>query len=228
MDRLIYLRKRPVAKLPEDKWTLDNIRDGFIYYFQINNRYPTAQEIDQFEYLPTSRTIQRSFGGLEHIRTTLNLEITNFGRGKYRSDLAILANRRGSAAETDLKSLLIGKFGEYFVHIERPFAHSSKRRLDFYVFSPSGNFGVDIFYPKDFISMIKCLNIKERTYGDYHHKLYLVVANSSLDQDRIDKFLQSKRRHLLENLILVNLETFELLIGPMLTFTAIPAGKGLL
>ena len=51
-----------------DIWTKENILNGLRKFFDDTGRYPTATEIDQNEYLPSSRQIQRAFGGLRNLR----------------------------------------------------------------------------------------------------------------------------------------------------------------
>lgn len=52
-------------------WTKQDILIGLKYFYELYNRYPTSREIDAFEYLPSSRSIQRQFGGLISLRKDL-------------------------------------------------------------------------------------------------------------------------------------------------------------
>ncbi|MCA9342635.1 hypothetical protein KC950_01320 [Candidatus Saccharibacteria bacterium] len=56
------------AGLGQNSWTKDELRAGFEKFKNINGRYPTSHEIDSFPYLPSARSIQRTFGGLVEIR----------------------------------------------------------------------------------------------------------------------------------------------------------------
>jgi hypothetical protein len=86
----------------DDRWNLQNLKDGFEYFFELYNRYPTVKEIDTFEYLPTSRTIQRSFGGLMSLRKELGLDSpTNFSSGVTRSNKAREVDKRAKKYEED-------------------------------------------------------------------------------------------------------------------------------
>ena len=51
-------------------WTV-NRKEGFERFVQENGRLPSAVEIDAIDYLPSSRLIQRKFGGLERLRGAL-------------------------------------------------------------------------------------------------------------------------------------------------------------
>jgi hypothetical protein len=47
----------------KEVWTKENLIDGFKKFFDEHQRYPIAEEIDDSEYLPSSRQIQRASGG---------------------------------------------------------------------------------------------------------------------------------------------------------------------
>ena len=189
------------------------------YFFDQNQRYPSAREIDHFEYLPASRTIQRRFGGLEKLRTELGLPIPHYGKGESRSKSAVYTNKRGREWENRLYEMLREKFGEPFVHLERPFA-GSKKRVDFYVFSPSGNFGADVFYPNDLYTMGSNLNLKIRLYRDFHEENYLVVANPNLAQQDIDAVVRNKIKLIPNKCSVVTVETFISRISPKTRYKA--------
>ena len=82
------LRKQTNHK--QSKWTIEQIKSGLELYKELNGNYPSSHEIDTFEYLPTSRSIQRSLGGLENIRMALgfDLSLTNLTKGTIRSKKA--------------------------------------------------------------------------------------------------------------------------------------------
>ena len=74
----------------QDKWSIGEVIEGLEYYKQLHDKYPSAREIDAFEFLPSARSIQRSFGGLEKFRKGIGLEegLTNLTKGKIRSEKA--------------------------------------------------------------------------------------------------------------------------------------------
>jgi len=125
-------------------WDKQSIQDGFDRFRREHGRLPTAPELDDTPYLPSSRQIQRAFGGLVSLRKELGYLDTNFGVGAFRSDIARTIGPRGRKAELSLQQELISHFHEVFVHVEKPFS-SYRNRLDFYVYAPDGNFGVDVF-----------------------------------------------------------------------------------
>lgn len=182
----------------EKRWTIEKIKDGFEKFFKEHGRLPIAPEIDQLEYLPSSRQIQRKFGGLEKLRELLGYKNVHFGQGDFRSKIATRANLKGREVELRLEKVLRDKFHEVFVHTERIF-DDSKKRVDFYVYSPDGNFAVDIFYTNTIRDLQKNINIKIDKYQKFPNQLYLVVANSYFEQDDLDRYAQTKKKILPSN-----------------------------
>jgi hypothetical protein len=80
-----------------------------VLFYDQHNRYPTSNEIDAFEYLPTSRTIQRSHGGLVNLRKKLLLgEISDHTTGDYRSEVARKADKRAKHYEEEFYKMKRG------------------------------------------------------------------------------------------------------------------------
>lgn len=129
--------------MKKEKWTIKKIKEGFERFLGEHGRLPIAPEIDQLEYLPSSRQIQRKFGGLEKLRETLNYKDVHFGRGDYRSKIASRVNLKGREIELQLEKILRNKFHEVFIHTERIF-DDTKNRVDFYVYSPDEDFGKSV------------------------------------------------------------------------------------
>ncbi len=100
-------------------WTIPKIKDGLEKFFKENNHYPTVYEIDSCPYLPSARHIQRSFGGMEKVREELGLQITHYGKGLTRSQKAYDVGIRGKNIENEVEPVLVGKFGEIFVHTQK-------------------------------------------------------------------------------------------------------------
>jgi len=69
-------------------WTFERIKESFEKFLDQHGHFPSGQEIDEVDYLPNTRTIQRSFGGLEALRTKLDLPVVNFSKGDNRSRIA--------------------------------------------------------------------------------------------------------------------------------------------
>src|SRR3989344_6458555 len=186
-------------------WTIEKIKEGFERFKTEHGRLPIAPEIDKLDYLPSSRQIQRRFGGLEKLRGLLGYEDTHFGKGAFRSKIATHTNIRGRDTELALEKILREKFGEVFVHTERIF-DDSKNRVDFFVYSPDGNFGIDVFYTETMRDLQKNINLKIDKYQKFPIRLYLVVANPLFTQEELDKYTQDKRKSLPKNTFILTLE----------------------
>ena len=187
-------------------WTTQAIRDGFERFHREQGRLPTALEIDATPYLPSSRFIQYKFGGLEKLRGLLGYSDTHFGKGAFRSEIANRVNKRGRLAEIGLESLLRNRFGEVFVHGEKIF-DTSKNRVDFYVYCPDGNFGIDVFCADSMRTLQSSVNIKMGKYLNFTEKLYFVVLHETLKQPELDRYIKAKRRTIPSNVQLVTLDT---------------------
>lgn len=196
-----------------EEWTIERIKKGFERFQSENGRLPIAPEIDQLDYLPSSRQIQRKFGGLEKLRGALGYDDVHFGKGANRSAIAKRTNKKGREVELELEVELRKKFGEVFVHTERIFDMENKNRVDFYVYTPDGNFGIDIFYTETMRDLQKNVNVKIDKYTNFPHKLYFVVANSVFNQDELDAYMRDKKKALPADTSILTLETLHKVIN---------------
>lgn len=193
----------------EKYWDLEKIKQGFELFYKEHGRYPTAFEIDDYKYLPSSRQIQRGFGGLKKLRGLLGLDIIDFTRDETRSSSAKLIGRRGKQWEQKLEEDLINHFGELFVHREK-FINQINIRPDFVVYAKNKTFAIDIFYPIDIRSLVRSVNIKERVYKNMNlnMNIYFIYANPEIYTQDVDLFLKRKITQLTQNIHLIALETF--------------------
>lgn len=198
-------------------WTEEKIKIGFERFLHEFGHIPSAHEVDLTRYLPSSRFIQMRFGGLEKLRHSLGYLNTHLGKGVFRSEIASMSNLRGRNSELALEQMLIDKFGEVFVHTEKMFS-TLKNRVDFYVYTPDGNFGVDVFYTNHMKSLQCNVNIKMSKYTNFTEPMYFVVANKELSQEELDRYSEHKKNAFSENIKLVALDTFINLIQGMDTY----------
>lgn len=82
-----------------------------------------------------------------------------------------------------------------FVHTEKLF-NEHKTRVDFYIYTPDGNFGADIFYPDNMRTLQSNLNIKMKKYKYFPGALFYVIANQSITQDNLNQCILSKKTRL--------------------------------
>ena len=152
--------------MPPIQWDLIKIRTGFQEFRKIHGRFPYALEIDDYPLLPSSRQIQRKFGGLKELRKLLGFSENELdhSKGETRSNLAKMIGRRGKDFEKEVYELLVNKFNEIYVHQQKPFNNYASR-IDFFVYAKNHKFGIDVFYPENIHNLVGCVNIKERTYS---------------------------------------------------------------
>lgn len=195
------------------KWDLAKIKAGLERFYATHQRYPTATEIDTFDYLPSSRQIQRRFGGLPALRTELNLAgPKDFTRGEYSSDRARTINKRAHQLEKEVYQYLVKRFGQICVHREYFFTDDRRNRTDFFVYHKNGAFSVDVFHPRDRRNLLGCLNSKMRTYRRAKRLQYPVIflmMNAAITEDEVASLLANKKNKLLANQQVMNLKQFK-------------------
>jgi hypothetical protein len=187
-------------------WTAEKIKEGFDRFIKENGRLPKSLEVDEVDYLPTRKLIERNFGGLEKIRRELGYLDTHFGRGKFRSEIAHKVNVSGRNIELTLEKLLKNKFGEVFVHTEKIF-DNTKNRVDFYIYSPSGNFGIDVFGTDTMYNLQSNINVKLNKYSGFKEKLFFVVASDSFSQADLDTYMIKKTKVLPKNAKIITIKS---------------------
>jgi hypothetical protein len=201
------LRKNKLGSQPP--WSKEELLAGLEYFFELNRRFPTAHEIDSFEYLPSSRSIQRSYGGLVKLRSELlPLEISNYTRGEYRSERAKRTYANGRDYERQFYELLLTKFEEIAVH-EHKLIRPGDVSSDFFVYlKPDKGVVIDVFYADSIINLINVVNIKLKRYVLVTPETYLIlVGNNQITQEEID-IKNANRRLTLPSHIYVITEEF--------------------
>lgn len=201
----------------QQKWTKESIKSGFEKFFLEFGRYPTAEEIDLYKFLPSSRQIQRSFGGLVKLRQELGLKVSNYGAGPERSRIASEIGKRGNDAERAVENELIRHFGEHFVHVEKLIG-KGKCRVDFYVYANGVSFAVDVFYAKNMLQLKKIINLKALTYSGIGDNLLFVNLNESSDitDSAVNDYIYKKKViKLPENIKVMNLNSFRQYFGKL-------------
>ena len=204
--------------MSKEIWTEEKIKVGFMRFYNEHDRLPRSHEIDSVDYLPSSRLIQKKFDGLEKLRAKLGFTDTHFGKGDFRSVIAHKVNIMGYNYERELEQLLYTQFGEVFVHSEKMLG-TSKGRVDFFVYSPNGNFAIDIFYSGTMRTLQSNVNIKVNKYSKLTEKIYLVSANNEINQDSLDSYVRTKTNTLPLNIQLITYSNFVKLIKNMTAYS---------
>lgn len=195
--------------MKEATWNIENIKLGFNRFYNDNGHYPTAEEIDSVNYLPSCRQIQRKYGGLVNLRVQIGLDIADNTKGQTRSDKTVMINRRGLEKEMDVEEFLVPLFGEIFVHTEKRIPGLQKSRADFFIYSKQGTLAVDVFYPESIKILQKIINIKLNKYREYTGKLFFVCCNEDIYQSQIDNAISNKINMMASNFEVMSLDKFK-------------------
>lgn len=194
-------------------WSIEKIKEGFEKFYKEYNRYPTAHEIDSYSYLPSSRQIQRKYGGLPKIRKALNLSgPSDFTKGPYSSQRARKIGARDNKFGQVVYKYLINHFGEGFVHRKYFFVDDKRTQTDFYIYYDKGTFSVDIFYPKDIKSLIGCINSKLKTYKSQimlEYQVIFLMMNDDINDEEIKRALSQKKNPLHKNQHILKYKQFK-------------------
>lgn len=193
-------------------WTAEKIKEGFERFIKEKGRLPKSIEIDEVDYLPSRKLIERNFGGLEKLRGELGYIDTHFGKGKFRSEIAHRVNTSGRSIELALEKLLKNKFGEVFVHTEKIF-DNTKNRVDFYIYSPSGNFGIDVFGTDTMYNLQSNINVKLNKYSGFKERLFFVVVSDFFFQTDLDTYVIKKTRALPKNAKIITIKSLEQILS---------------
>lgn len=176
-------------------WTKSEVLAGLDHFFGLYKRYPTSHEIDAFEYLPSSRSIQRQFGGLVALRTELIPNShSSFTRGAYRSARAKESWDRAAKYEEEFHAFLCKHFESVAVHehkVMRPGNVSS----DYYLYlKEDSGVVIDLFYAQDMFSLSNVINIKLKRYLNLPFEIYFIlVGNNQITNQDISKMTLQKR-----------------------------------
>lgn len=194
------LKPRDPEKVPSvaainknSRWNESNIKKGIDRYITEFGRMPTSRDFDESSYLPSARQIQRAYGGLVTLRERLGYAETDFTKGTLRKKIAINANKRGLGAEDYFEPILIEKFGEPFVHVQKRYYKGSKSRYDFLVYAQDIVFGIDIFTTDRVNYIEKNVRHKITRYKNAPRDLviYFVLVGEDYTQVHADKAAQS-------------------------------------
>lgn len=190
------------------KWSLEDISSGIKKFVNENGRLPTSSEVDRIDYLPSSRQIQRLFGGLPNLRKLIGYDDVYLAKGKHRSKIGYDSNKRSKISEDNLRDILYQKFHEPFVHLEKPIDPIRKLRADFYVFNPIENFAVDIFATETLHNLDTNIYIKLKKYSHLPLKMYFVLVSKQLTVGDISLFMRRKSDKFPKNIQLITLDDF--------------------
>ncbi len=194
-------------------WKLEDIKDGLEHFYNEHGRYPTATEINSYDYLPSAKTFERGLGGLVAFRSSIKLGGQgDFRTGEHSRKRTVMITKRAHSTEQTVYEYLQAIFGKEFVHREYFFTDDKRTRADFFVYDADKGFCVDVFYPADRRNVIGCLNSKLDKYLDKYMRQYPIIylqMNDEIEQDVLDEIIKSKKRKLPTGQYLMAWKSFE-------------------
>lgn len=173
-----------------------------------NGHEPSFRDFDATPYLPSTRQIQRRFGGLKAFRKELGLAVTDYTKGATRSEIARNAQRRAAEYEATLFHKLYAKY-----HDEQGFTKTVIRAYAYQQYSEEEGYTgetrcdaaivdrvnknvilIDFFYASTIHSFGGCLRIKRKKFENhpvrlmepYTYENIVVSVNPALSQEALD------------------------------------------
>lgn len=197
-------------------WTIDEIIKCFQQYNNDNGHYPSSIEIDECEYLPSVRTIERSFGGLQKVRKELQVSDASLDlrKGEHSTNRAKKIWKRAHELEHSVYKILCDRFSKQLVHREFFYTDDHRTRADFFIFDNVGGFCVDIFYAETRRNISGCLNLKQRKYygtggSVLPYPVIFLQMNEDFNQSILDEIHSNKKLKLHEGYYLMDINTFK-------------------
>ena len=204
-----YLRKNKPGH--QSAWTDEELLQGFSYFYKLEGHFPTADEIDNFPYLPSSRSIQRTHGGLVNLRKRLMpTEHHDFTTGAYRSDKAREGDRRARDYEEEFYNFLNTHFHEIAIH-EHKIIRPGNVASDFFIYlDDDTGIVIDLFYAQNIRRLGKSVQIKLKRYAPLPFEIYFVaVGNPAITNQQIDERMQNRSTSLPSHIKVVNEQSFK-------------------
>lgn len=193
-------------------WKKEELKAGLEHFYEQHKHYPTAPEIDTYAYLPSARTIERSFGGIIKLRESLGLDAQyDLRTGAHSRERAYKINKRSNILEREVYEFLIKIFSKEFVHREFFFLDDKRTRADFFVYDKDQGFCIDVFYPSDKRNLVGCLNSKLAKYNCIYMQEYPIIflqMNKDISQGILDNIIKNKVNKLSKDQKLMCWETF--------------------
>jgi len=177
-------------------YSFKELKDGFERYNEENGHYPSTFEVDDCIYLPTSRLLQRSWGGMQKFRSLIGVKELNLTKGKIRSEKVPFLLKRGADEEDRIEKKLVEEFSEIFVHTQK---RVNGIRPDFYIYTPKLIFAIDVFCFERREGLVTQINHKISVYKNFSTLVIFVPINKDLDKKYIDELLVARKSIIPEN-----------------------------
>ena len=207
-----FLSNREV-KRKDIKWDLESLKLSMERFRLEEGNYPSTLDFDKVSYLPSSRYIQRNYGGIGKLKSLLGLEVTDLRKGENRSLKASKTYRAAQDYEEKFYHYLIQQYEEVSVH-EHKILRPGNICCDFFVYTSSNRgYVIDIFFAQDMYSLARIINIKYKRYSNLDFKIYFIlVGNVSITDEMIRSLQKNKKIIFSKNILIYTEHKFKSLI----------------
>lgn len=191
---------------------LEKIRESFEKFKLNNGRYPVSHEIvtgTQYRF-PSTKTIERKFGGVKKLRELLGLEVTDYTSGDYRSKMVReVLLPRSLESEGEFYKKLLKLVPRTSIHQQESYSFNIKVLSDFILDLPKSRVGVDVFYANSYLSMSGCLADKQRKLRKISDtKVFLVSVSENISDEDVARYIERRKTPLNENITIMTGGTF--------------------
>jgi len=211
---MLYQKRENKRNTP-GKWPIEAIRTGMEKYKEIYSHYPHTLDFDKVDFLPSSKLIQRNFGGIVKLKELLGLDCDKDGtKGEYRSNIARRTWNDAVGYEQQFYEFLISKKPEISVH-EHKILRPGNICCDFFVYtSDREGFAIDIFYAQDLFSLSRIVYLKNKRYNKLNFPVYFVlVGNDLIKQNDIDMLINNRKNPIGSNIKVLTECSFKILMN---------------
>ncbi len=180
----------------QKSWTLDQIKAGFEYFYEIHKRYPTTHEMDDFKYLPTSRALMKKdgWGGLPNVRKLLGISNYHMNKGAGASKARKRHGEDNRKAELDMYNFLVSKFGILHIHEQEPILKKPNIvSPDFVLYlGEERKVAIDVFTSQHLRNVSTHIHLKNKKYISSPIPVFYVLYSNALTQKELDKLINNR------------------------------------
>ncbi len=192
-------------------WSSQRIHEALVRFTQLHGRYPTAHEIDDHPDFPSSKHIQRRFGGLIRIRQALGVfpepNLTKASKTGSQIDATIERTQVGKAR---IVNALATRIAKGTAHMDVTLTDDQRTRVDFRVGHRTGVTLVTVVAPKDRRTLLGCLKSKEMTYSQIGLAQYaVIIVVLGISSGELDIVRSRRKRPTPKHIRIMSEEGFE-------------------
>lgn len=191
---------------------LEQIKYSFELFKEKNGRYPLSYEVKvggPYSF-PSTKTIDRHFGGMKALRKLLGLETIDYTSGHNRSkQLKQSILPRFIESEAVFYNDLLKFFEGENIHKQETYKANSNTRSDFIVNTEQGKLGIDIFHANNYFSLSGCINSKlKKLKSITDTDIYLVSVADTITSEDIQNYTERKKEPINSNIKLFTKKDF--------------------